>query len=363
MPFENGSFTVGVFELKADLPENLIALFAAKKAGTIDSVTDEPQIGWVTGRHLLDTSIDEASASLGGCYYLQLRKAERKVSSSFLNAMCKREELAYMEANKMDFVPSKAKKAIKEDAMEKLLLRATPSLTSIPVVIDPNAKMVYVGASSATQIDFFIEQFFQTTKLDPIQVGPGFLLEKLCKTAESSFPALSLIDHADDEPVVGRDFLTWLWYFSEGEEKLKLDPYGDFDLMLEGPLTFASGAEARGGGEISIKGGDAPLRSAEAKAALAVGKKLRKAKLTITRANEFWTCTVDADRFVFGSLKLPEGEEMNADERFAERMESLLIFKSAIEGFFGKFSETMLAPDYPAHEKKMRDWASGRDAL
>ena len=96
MPFERGSVTFSMFELSGELPEDLLGLFAAKKAGPLDSVDSEPQFGWVTGHHLLDTTIDEASAQLGGCYFLTLRQAVRKMPGALLNAICKREEQAYM---------------------------------------------------------------------------------------------------------------------------------------------------------------------------------------------------------------------------------------------------------------------------
>ena len=44
----------------------------------------------------------------------------------------------------------------------------------------------------------------------------------------------------------------------------------------------------------------------------------RLRELTMTRANQIWTGTFDADQFAFGSFKTPEPEEMNADEVFAE---------------------------------------------
>jgi len=44
MPFDRGSITFTIFELPEALPENVIDLFAAHKAGTLDSVSEEPQI-------------------------------------------------------------------------------------------------------------------------------------------------------------------------------------------------------------------------------------------------------------------------------------------------------------------------------
>lgn len=368
MPFDHGSVTFTMFDLRAEMPEDAIELFAARKAGTLDSVSTEPgaepQIGWVTGRHLLDTQIDEGSAYRGAFVSLALRRAVRKLPSALLAAICKREEFAYMQANQSDYVPSKVKKSIKEDAIAKHIGKMPPALSAIPLVIDPKEKILYLGAASNAQIDLFIENFYQTAKVEPLQLTPSSMLAKFFETTESSFPSIAFAgSSAEDAPVTGRDFLTWLWYQSETGGTINCAPYGEFGVLVEGPLTFAFAAEANGAEETVVKKGDCPLRSAEAKAALSVGKKLKKAKLSLTCGNNVWSGTFDADKFAFNSLKLPEGESSSPDERFIERMEFLYTFKCAIEGFFRKFAETMLAMDYPETEKTLRKWAQERDAI
>ena len=352
-----------MFELNGELPEDLLELFAAKKAGPLDAVDAEPQFGWVTGHHLLDTTIDEASAQMGGSYFLMLRNAVRKIPASLLNALCRREEQAYMRANNLEYVSSKMKKQIKEEAIEKHIQKMPPALSGIPMVLEPHEKLLYVGASSRTQIELFIDMFYQTLKLEPVQLGPELLLEKLFQTTAANFPRLSIDGRSDDEPVIGRDFLMWLWFYSETVGKLEHPQYGEFDLMIEAPLVFI-GDEAQGSGETTIKKGDSPLRSAEAKAAIAVGKKLKKAKLTLTRANQIWSGTFDADQFAFSSFKLPEGDALtNDDEVFAERVLNLSIFREAISSYFRKFADVMLGMEFPAFEKEIREWAQQRDAI
>ena len=145
MPFDRGSFTFAMFDIPAELPENLLDLFAAKKAGPLDAVTDEPQLGWVTGHHLLDTTINEESAQMGGSYYLTLRQAVRKMPASLLNAVCKREEQAYMRANELEYVSSKMKKQIREEAIEKHIQKMPPALSGIPMVLEPHERLLYVS--------------------------------------------------------------------------------------------------------------------------------------------------------------------------------------------------------------------------
>ncbi len=367
MPFDNGSITLTFFDLRAELPEDTVELFAAHKAGTLDSVpTDpeaEPQIGWVTGRHLLDTQIDEGSAYCGSMLNLALRRAERKLPTALLNAICKREEFAYMQTNQSDYVPSKVKKSIKEDVIAKHLSKMPPALSAVPLVIDPKENVLYLGTASTSQIDLFIENFFQTTKVEPLQMTPASLLEKHFQTTESSFPTIAFADSSENEPVIGRDFLTWLWYFSENGGKVTVPPFGDFEVLVEAPFTFALAAEANGAEETVIKKGNCPQRSAEAKAALAVGKKLKKAKFAITCGNNVWSGNFDADKFAFGSLKLPETESSQPTERFLQRMEFLLTFKQGFEAFFKQFAESCMSMDFPETEKAMRQWAKDRDAI
>ncbi|MDR0932231.1 MAG: recombination-associated protein RdgC [Victivallales bacterium] len=365
MPFERGSVTFTMFELNGELPDDFLELFSAKKAGTLDSVDAELQFGWVTGHHLLDTTITEESTQLGGCYYLNLRQAVRKMPSSLLNAICKREEQAYMRANQLEYVSSKMRKQIREEAFEKHIKQMPPVLSGIPVVVDPNEKLLFVGASSRTQIELFIDHFFQTAKLEPLQLTPGLLLEKLFKVTSANFPVLNIANLPGDnsEPSIGRDFLMWLWFYSETTGKLEHPQYGQFDILIEAPLTFADEGEAKGAGEIALKKGDSPLRSAEAKAAIAVGKKLKKAKLSVTRDKQIWSGTFDADTFAFGSFKLPEGEELNADEVFAERVQNLIVFREAISLYFTKFAETVMGMEFPKFESEIREWAKNRDAV
>lgn len=362
MPFEHGSLTVTIFSLPGQLPENLLELFEAKKAGLLDHVQEEPQIGWVSGRHLLETTIDESTGIRGGHIYLNLRKAERKMPGTLLNAICKREELVYMQANQSAMVPTRVKREIKKETLEKHLMKMPPGIAGVSMVIDRTANLLYVGTASTAQLDNFIALFFKTTNIEPLQLNPGLILADMYEITESSLPGVMFSKHADGEMTTGRDFLTWLWYYSENEGgKVTHEQFGEFDVMVEAPLSFAFAAEARGAAETTLKKGGSPLRSAEAKAALIVGKKLKKAKLLIT-GREVWSGTFDADRFAFCSLNLPEGEEMDAESRFAERIQNLYIFQEIIKLYFKKFTDTVRDIRWAEEEKKIQQWAQERDS-
>lgn len=320
----------------------------------------------MTGHHLLDTTIDEASAQLGGCYFLTLRQAVRKMPGALLNAICKREEQAYMRANELEYVSAKMKKQIREEALEKHIQKMPPALSGIPMVLDPNEKLLFVGATSRTQIDLFIDNFFQATKLEPLQLTPGahgwngvpdhrgdFPRTEYRESARERrgagdrprFPDVALVLQRDDRQAP-----------ASAVRRIRHPDRRTADLCGRG----------RGEGRRRNHGqeGRLPLRSAEAKAAVAVGKKLKKAKLSLTREKQVWSGTFDADQFAFGSFKLPEGDALtNEDEIFAERVQNLIVFREAMTLYFRKFAETMMGLEFPKFENEIREWAKNRDAI
>ena len=96
---------------------------------------------------------------------------------------------------------------------------------------------------------------------------------------------------------------------------------------------------------------------------MSVGKKLKKVKLTLTRDDDsIWTSSFDADTFVFGSFKLPEGEELNTDEIFADRMRELATFRAVFIEYFKLFANAMLNEPEKTRNA-MREWMQQREAI
>ena len=366
MPFESGSTALTICTLSEKLPDDCLELLAANGAGRLDDVKGDPVIGWVSGRHLLESEINEATAICGGHLYLNLRKAERKIPTALLKAICRREELAYMQANDLASVPSKERKRIKAEAIERNLMKMPPSFSATPFVVDLRRKTLFAGTTSQKQMDNLVELLHKSLAIEAVALTVNELMSKTANGSESDLPILSFCGSAgkDSDPVPARDFLTWLWYFTEETGgKIKVEGEGSFEAMVEGPLTFAfPNKEAKGAVEISIKKGGCPQISAEAKSALAVGKKLKKCKLQIVKDSEIWSGTFDADRFAFSGLNLPEGEEMERHARFAERVDKLHTLTKVMEAYFKEFAETLMGKERAKLEKDIRKWAEDRES-
>lgn len=364
MPFEHGTISCRVCLLPLPLPDDALARFDQKAAGSLESVKDEPQIGWVSGRHLLDRRIDDETAFMGGHLHLCLRQAVRKIPASLLRAECRMAELALQAESQGAPVNRKERKRIKEEITLRLLPQMPPQLSGTSFAVDAAAKRLYLGAASDKQVETFIGYFGDTVGVEPIPLSPEVAAKELCDTDPNDIPPINFSPEQPDGNAggtLGQNFLTWLWFLQEESGgTLPKSQLGEFAFMVDGPLVFV--AEGPGAFESSIRKG-LPTLSAEAKAALLVGKKLKRAKLVLARGKaENWTVTVDADTFLFRGLKLPEGEKLEAHSAFEERVTYLHIFQTVFFALFARFlKEAGDSSKFAGLQKRAKAWVKDRE--
>lgn len=365
MSFEKGTTALSIFRLQDSMPENTLELFTAKAAKKLDDLQMDEDIGWVSGRHLLERQIDEGTAICGGSYYVHMRIAQRKIPPALLQAECRMNELKYIQENDVDFVPSRVRREIKENIEQTRMRSMPPQIAGIPMVIDRSTNLLYLGTGSTKLIDTFLSFFYDTFQMEPIQINVEDIMMSNFSQTPDALPRVSFSESRKEEDFIpGRDFLTWLWYFSESNTggRIELKNYGNVSLFIEGPLTFTLVDEAEGAGETVVKKG-APTNSAEAKAALEVGKKLKKAKITLAQGENLWNGTFDADKFCFSGLKLPDGEETELHSMFEERVNFLNIFQLAMAEYYKTFVNSLQSDNWATEQAEILKWTAERDSL
>ena len=62
MAFESGTIALIPCTLTGKMPKDFLERLQKYSAGKLDDVKDEPAIGWVSGRHLLESEINENTA-------------------------------------------------------------------------------------------------------------------------------------------------------------------------------------------------------------------------------------------------------------------------------------------------------------
>jgi hypothetical protein len=118
--------------------------------------------------------------------------------------------------------------------------------------------------------------------------------------------------------------------------------------------------EGRGAHETTLKKGE-PTLSAEARTALLNGKKLKKAKLQFSRGEESWSVQLDADEFIFRSLKLPPTETFDRVGKFQERMILLDAFRQIFFHLYHTFIKERSNPEiWETTKQAMRKWGAER---
>lgn len=104
--------------------------------------------------------------------------------------------------------------------------------------------------------------------------------------------------------ILGRDFLTWLWFKSEQQNGVFKSAQGeDFALYLEQKIVV-EGGEGESLEKAVCTGIMSELR--EAKLGLRTGKKVVQAKVKVEQDSNEWIMEVDASRFAFSGLKTPK---------------------------------------------------------
>ena len=365
MGFESGSMSFRMFYLAHPLPRDYVQRFAAHAAPPLNALGTEEMHGWVGWRHLLDRKITEESIHLAGLLRLTLMRAQRRIPEALLRAECRMEELARMQAEGRPELDRKTRSAIRKEVRERLLPAMPPELKGMHVAHAPGDEILYADALSEKQVDAFVLNVRETLGFGPLPVTPSTAAIRRARINVAEIPVTSFSPECDDdfaENQIGRDFLTWLWFYSEVRTgMIKVDDHGEFGVMLEGPLVFVHG-EAGGAQEIALRRGF-PVVSAEAKAALLSGKKLKRAYLVMVRGQETWRAGVDADEFLFRGLKLPEGEKLDFISMFQARMTSLGVFRDVFFALFDRFlKERIDAAAWRETQKGIHRWVRERTA-
>ena len=351
--------------MPAKMPDDALERFAGRKAPPLQYVKDKEELGWVTGRHLLDTRIDDETAYMGGYLHLVLRSAQRKIPPSLLKAEYKMAEFAMMEEKKGVFLSRKERKKIKEEVQDRLMEDMPPSLAGTPFVYDPKNDLLYVGALSRAKVDAFIYFFYETVGIEPVPLSPELIAEKHLGYSIDSLEPLSFSPQraeGDEEGGLGRDFATWIWYFQDVEGGTFDVPHlGQFGIMVDGPMCFA--AEGAGALESVIRKG-MPTNSAEAKASLMVGKKIMKAKYIMSKEKQNWSFNLDAATFNFQAVTLPPGEQVDVGSHFQERMYFIETMRRAFLHLFDAFLKRANDPDEAdALAAKIHAWVGNLKSL
>ena len=307
MGFESGSLSFHAFFLPQSLEPTAMERFAARPLPPIKTlVGDQPIHGWAGPLHALDAELTEEHCWRGDWLWFAHVTARKQVPPSYLRAAILAELEVERKARGLEFLPRAAKTEVRERVAEALLQDAQPAFASMECAVDLRRDRLLAAALNDRAMQLLCPFFRETVGAMPTLCCPESAAYRLRGLDHNALERLPLTPNPDcpapAETALGAEFLTWLFHRWERE-----DATFDLDgarcgLMFEGPLTV-SGDDAPGCHETLLRNG-APLDSPELGIALWNGKRLRRAKLTLTRNDWVVSATVDAQDFAFRAMKV-----------------------------------------------------------
>lgn len=160
----------------------------------------------------------------------------------------------------------------------------------------------------------------------------------------------------------GHEFLTWLWFSSEEGGGSFEGEQGAFTLWLEDRMVLGSlESESK---ENILKDGDVS-RSAEAAAALTVGKKLQQARFGLTVEDREYHFTLRGDTLDLASVKIPKVTSEEGDDVHATvllRLGSIRELTDLLDALFARFVGLRMSSAWQAETvPAMASWIAAKE--
>lgn len=155
---------------------------------------------------------------------------------------------------------------------------------------------------------------------------------------------------------LGPDFLTWIAFSVLENRPPELDGV-PLDIAIKGPIVLVSAA-----GEATkvTLAGEESHGAPEFRSAIAEGKKLVKARLTLTEGADQFEFTFNGETFDFGSVKLPVPKVPDLDQYVADRVTAFQKLADTFDRLYEQFLALRLSPEnWKREAATWRKWAKG----
>ncbi len=162
-----------------------------------------------------------------------------------------------------------------------------------------------------------------------------------------------------ENTLLGREFLTWLWYKSEAQDGVFKSPDGvAFGLRMEKSVAVRGG-EGDNAAAAMVSGPGGEL--AEARTGLRHGKTVDKAVLRLSLDSNDWELKLSSQDFGVGGMKTPKvetesGDGVDPDALFLEKVFLIEKGLSLVDQVFARFLQLRLSPDWPGEVRGFRAW-------
>ena len=295
-----GNFSFAQFHLDGKLPQDFLSFINSRiKANSFRDVpksTEEKRLGWVSLTDILDADFETASYALGDYLIFSLRIDRKLISPKLMMIRSLEEERRFLSQSGKNRINKQTATGIKEKVKLELLTKVDPVPSFYDVCWALGQNKIYFSSLSDKVADDFADLFKKTFSLNLRRFLPqeNPLIGSTSDDKKSTLENMTLI---------GREFLTWLWYKSEernGRIAIADGEEVELNFLKRVVLEAGEGEYSQG---VVCHGIHAELK--EGKEAIRQGKKVKEAGIKLIYNQNEWEFTFKADSFHFQSLKLP----------------------------------------------------------
>ena len=343
-----GSFTFARFHVDGQLPQAFLNFVNSQiKANSFRNVpksTEEKRLGWVSLTDILDTDFENSNYALGDYLIFSLRIDCKLIPPKLMKIKLMEEERRFLVQSGKNRINKQMASGIKDKVKLELLtkLDAIPSFYDVCWAVGKNT--IYFSSLADKVTDDFVDLFKKTFSSNLRRFSPQ---ENNLITKESeSTKAVSLI---------GREFLTWLWFKSEERNGRITSPNGEeveLHFLKRIALEAGEGEYSHG---VVCHGIHAELK--EGKEAIRQGKKVKEAGIKLIHNQNEWEFTFKADSFHFQSLKLPKTDwQETQEDPSGNLLERIYLIENAvktIDSLYESFLRIRYSPQWEGKETKL----------
>jgi hypothetical protein len=347
-----GNFSFVRFHVEGQLPKEFFTFVNNRiKANSFrDSpkATEEKRLGWVSVTDILDADFEAANYALGDYLIFSLRIDRKVVPPKLMKIKLMEEERQFLAQSGKKWINKQTAADIKDKVKFELLTKLDPVPSFYDVCWTIGQNTVYFSSLSENVMDDFVDLFKKTFSLNLIRLLPQdhpLIKKKVAETAVRQ----------EEASLIGREFMTWLWFKSEERNgKISLPDGGEVELNYLKRICLEAGEGEYSQG-VFCHGLHAELK--EGKEAIRQGKKVKNAGLKLILDQNEWEFMLKADNFHFQSLKLPRAELQENDEdpsgKILERIYLIENAAATADRLYDSFLSIRYSPQWEEKEAKL----------
>lgn len=274
-----GSFTFSRFHVEGQLPQAFLNFVNSRmKANAYQNTiksTEEKRMGWVSLTDVLDTDFENANYALGDYLIFSLRVDRKLISPKLMKIRLLEEERQFLAESGKDRIHKQLSSAMKDKVKLDLLAKTDPVPSFYDICWSVSKNELYFSSLSDGVAQDFVDLFKKTFSLTlkPFLAQENSLIQQDDESADSS-------------SLIGREFLTWLWFKSqERNGRIALRNQEEIELRFLKRISLEAGEGEYSQGVV-CHGIHAELK--EGKEAIRQGKKVKEAGIKLAHNQNEW---------------------------------------------------------------------------